>query len=286
MKLLDHINGQTVRYALIGETLGHSLSPQIHHSLFQAMGMNAVYILLPVPRALVPETVKVLGASFAGFNVTIPYKEVVMPLLDEIQQTAAWCGAVNTVSCREKEGKPYLIGDNTDVGGFLKALESGSIMPTGRAAILGSGGTARTAAFSLASRGMDITLFARNPQAVSHIAEDVSKCYGKAVAVFDIKDARGGFDLMVNTTPVGMSPHSDASPVAVDVIADCGGVFDAVYNPLETRFLQDAKEAGIPAVSGIDMLFWQAVDAQRIWHGKLPEENVLAEILSALRESI
>jgi shikimate dehydrogenase len=261
------IDAYSARYCLLGRSLSHSLSPEIQNELFRSAGENAFYFTLPFEPEIIAEVVTVLRAAFAGFNVTIPYKELIIPYLDEYDETVSACGACNTVKVTP-HGE--LIGYNTDGLGFLRALREAFIIPDKdtRALVLGSGGAARCLAYTLLKSGAKVTIAARNEGA----AEELIKQLGSAVKdggswldFMSIYDIEGDYELLVNTTPVGMYPAEPESPVPARIVSRCDAVFDAVYNPLHTRLLDIAAEEGKKCVSGLAMLFYQAVEAQNIW---------------------
>ena len=246
MLLDERIGAGTRRFAVLGESLGHTWSPYIHNTLFAACGRDAVYLPITVPRDRLGSAVDVLRSCFDGFNVTIPYKERIMPLLDEIDDAARACGAVNTVENRDGR----LIGHITDGLGMLSALEKGGVQTHGvHALILGGGGAAR-------------------------------------IGVFLLTEIPGAYDVLINCTPVGMYPHTDACPVNDCVITRCKAAFDAVYNPRTTQLLARAKALSIPTVEGLGMLFDQAIEAQRFWFGEVPPEAIQRDVLSALKAKL
>ena len=204
-----------MRVGLIGDPLGHSFSPRLH----AAFG-TADYELHPIPAEALPAFFR--ERAFEGVNVTIPHKIAVIPLLDELHPSAEECGAVNTVVNRG--GK--LTGYNTDIFGMSFALAHAGISLSGRhVVILGSGGTSHTAR-ALAKRegAASVTVVSRSGEvSYSNIAEFTET------------------EIVINTTPVGMFPHADASPVDLTVFPRLKGVFDAVFNPLRTRLIEQAE---------------------------------------------
>lgn len=283
MLLDERIGAGTRRFAVLGESLGHTWSPYIHNTLFAACGRDAVYLPITVPRDKLGSAVDVLRSCFSGFNVTIPYKERIMPLLDEIDDTARACGAVNTVENRDGR----LIGHITDGLGMLSALQKGGVQTCGvHALILGGGGAARVAGYEFLSRGGRATFAVRNEEKGRALARELGDTQPDGTAridVFPITGIPGTFDVLINCTPVGMYPHTDACPVGDGVIARCKAVFDAVYNPRTTQLLARAKELSIPTVEGLGMLFDQAVEAQRFWFGEVPPQQIQNDVLDALK---
>lgn len=252
-----------MRVGLIGDPLGHSFSPRLH----AAFG-TADYELHPIPAEALPAFFR--ERAFEGVNVTIPHKIAVIPLLDELHPSAEECGAVNTVVNRG--GK--LTGYNTDIFGMSFALAHAGISLSGRhVVILGSGGTSHTAR-ALAKRegAASVTVVSRSGEVnYSNIAEFTET------------------EIVINTTPVGMFPHADASPVDLTVFPRLRGVFDAVFNPLRTRLIEQAESLGVPVASGLLMLTAQAKAAGILFRGgdysePSPASEVGAEILKVWRE--
>ena len=283
--MLDRrIGASTLRFAVLGESLSHTWSPYIHNSLFLAASRDAVYLPVTIGRDRLSSAVDVLRSCFAGFNVTIPYKERILPLLDEVDDAVRACGAVNTVENRE--GK--LIGHITDGLGMLSAIEKGGARTQSvRALILGAGGAARVAGYEFLARGGEVTFAARDAQKAGQLCAELSETQQDGQARIRIckldSIPQTAYDILINCTPVGMYPKTEESPVTRDVVAQCRAVFDAVYNPRTTRLLAMAREEGIPAIEGLGMLFHQAVEAQKFWFG--PEIGVSEEAqLSIYRE--
>lgn len=250
-----------MHFAVIGHPIGHTLSPVIHKMLFELTGTNADYVAIDVPPDSLEESFKNTLSKLDGFNVTIPHKSAVIPLLDKICGKAERCGSVNTV----KTGTENL-GFTTDADGFLKAIENAGVTLGGRVLILGAGGAARTIAYECAEKGCQLTLAVRNVNKGNELAADIICDFSDAdINVCRLDEIDGRFDLLINTTPVGMSPNTDVSPVGREVVQRCDAVFDAIYNPKETLLLRYAREAGVKAIGGMDMLVWQAAQAQSIW---------------------
>lgn len=284
--MLDQrIRALTPRYAVLGEFLPHTWSPQIHNSLFAAAEIDAVYLPITVPKHQLSSAADVLRSCFCGFNVTIPYKEQIIPLLDEIDAAARVCGAVNTVEVRN--GK--MIGHITDGLGMLRAIEEGGISTwNADVLVLGGGGAARVAAYEFLQRGCCVTIAVRSLEKGKQLVRELAATQPDSMARLSVcllSAINGAFDLLVNCTPVGMYPHADACPVSDDVIFKCGAVFDAVYNPRVTRLLATASAHGIPCVEGLGMLFYQAVEAQRYWFGNgIADEKSQQQIYFELLE--
>ena len=265
--LNERIGPTTARFAMLGASLPHTWSPYIHNSLFDAAKIDAIYVPITVSSERLASAVDVFRSCFAGFNITIPYKEKIIPYLDEIDGAVSACGAVNTVEIRDGR----MIGHITDGLGMLRAIEEqGITTKQADVLILGSGGAARVAGYEFLAKGGRVTFAVRNKQKgeeLVHELADTQKDGHHRLSVCSLNDCAGAHDLLINCTPVGMYPYSDACPVGGEIIDRCRAVFDAVYNPRETRLLALAKQKGIPAIEGLGMLFYQAVEAQEFWFG-------------------
>lgn len=237
----------SMEYGLIGARLGHSFSPAIHLE----MGKYD-YRLTELTPEEVPPFLR--EKAFKGINVTIPYKQTVMPFLDEISETARRIGSVNTI-VRGEDGR--LRGYNTDYAGFRGMLQRGGLHPAGKKClVLGSGGASRTAVVCLRDLG------ASEVRVISRSGED------NYLNLERHRDAR----LLVNATPVGMYPNNGAAPLDLSVFPDLEGVADLIYNPARTALLLAAEERGIPFINGLYMLTAQARDACELFLGKqIPE---------------
>ena len=282
--LNERIGPMTARFAVLGQSLPHTWSPYIHNSLFDAAGIDAVYLPVTVPLERLGSAADVFRSCFSGFNVTIPYKEKIIPFLDEIDDAVQACGAVNTVEIRNGR----MIGHITDGLGMLRAIEEKGV-ETAQAdvLILGGGGAARVAGYEFLSCGGRVTFAVRDMQKgralVNELAE-TQKDGAHRLSVRPLTACADAHDILINCTPVGMYPHTDACPVSEDVIARCKAAFDAVYNPRETRLLASAKQKGIPAIEGLGMLFYQAVEAQKFWFGdRIASKNEQSRIYSELQ---
>lgn len=240
-------------YGLIGERLGHSYSCEIHEQI-----ADYQYELREIRREDLPEFFA--KREFLGINVTIPYKEAVMPLLDEISDTAKAVGAVNTVVNRGGR----LSGYNTDLAGMAAMLRKAGIDPAGKKAlILGTGGTSKTARAVLKQLGAaDVTL-------VSRSGKEGGVTYDEAAVIC------ADTEIIINTTPVGMYPNIGAKPIDISLFPKLCGVADAIYNPLRSELISDAAERGIPCTGGLYMLAAQAVYARALFLGEQADEALI-----------
>lgn len=253
-------------FFVIGHPIGHSMSPFIHERLFALSGRAAQYAARDIPPERLAEDLPALLRTAAGCNVTIPHKQAVIPLLTELAGRAALYRSVNTIACTA-DGP---IGYNTDADGFLSALRGAGIALAGRVLLLGCGGVGRTFACEAALAGCTLVNAVRGSDCQA--AEDLC-AYVHTIApdapytITGLDTLDGDFDLLINATPVGMYPRVDAAPVDVAVLTRVRAVFDAVYNPGETRLLALARAAGAAVLGGMSMLVWQAAAAHTLWYG-------------------
>lgn len=245
-----------MEYGLIGEKLGHSYSKIIHEKL-----ADYTYDLCPLTKEEFPIFME--KREFKAINVTIPYKEAVLPYLDEIDDRAKAIGAVNTIV--HKDGK--LIGHNTDFGGFLYMLDAHGIQPAGKKClVLGSGG---------ASKAVKAVLNYMNASQVLVVGRSARE---GIVTYEDACTNHCDASIIVNTTPVGMYPNVDASPIDLSIFPSCEAAVDVIYNPSETLFTQQGKELGMTAITGLEMLIAQAKYAVEFFLDTTIVEEKIAEI--------
>lgn len=272
-------------FSLIGHPVGHTMSPFIHGELFRLSGLDAEYTVLSLTPEELPKAKERL-LSLSGFNVTIPHKQAVIDLLDDVSAKAALFSSVNTV----KNVDGQLHGYTTDGDGFLQALHAGGIRPGGKALILGSGGVSRVMAFELADAAYfpDLTICVRESGLASaqELADALQKKMQQEekqvwlrVCQYEELDPKEQFSLAVNGTPAGMHPNNHTiPPLPEELYENIYAAFDAVYNPEHTLFLKKAEQAGAIAVGGMDMLVWQAVAAHKIWYGAEFDPKDIADI--------
>ena len=262
------INGKTRVCAVIGDPVEHSLSPAMHNAAFQKLGLNLVYVAFKVTRNELKEAIsgaKSLGLR--GLNVTMPHKNAVIKYLDETDSTAEAIGAVNTIL--NEQGK--LVGYNTDGKGAMIALqESGIYTEEKKMLLLGAGGAAKAIAFQAAQEAEELVILNRTPEKAEQLAELLRKKFGnkvkgRALSAEILKKELKTADILVNATPVGMHPHVNTSPIPSDLLRRDLCVMDIVYNPLETKLVEDAKAVGAKVVWGLDMLLYQGAVSFEIW---------------------
>ena len=267
---------------LLGHPVSHSLSPAMQNAALRALGLDYGYRLLPVPPAELPSKVELLrDPDVAGFNVTIPHKVAVVPLLDELDATASTVGAVNTVvnvgGC--------LVGYNTDSVASVRVLrEAYGDLKGCRAVVLGAGGAARAVASGLASQAEWITVLARDEAKAEALAVEVGARTGAETRAATIREAgriTATADILVNATPAGMHPDTETTPVDAGALHRGLLVFDLVYNPEKTRLLREAEAAGARTVGGLPMLVYQGAEALRLWTGRNAPEGLMMEAAMA-----
>lgn len=267
---------------LIGYPLSHSLSPLMHNQALSYLNFDGIYLPLPTPDLEIA-IYAVRSFGWRGVNVTIPYKERVLPLLDRLTPEAEECGAVNLVI----NERGLLVGYNTDGEGFLDSLGAAGFAVAGRrCTILGAGGAARAIALALARGGADsITIVNRTPARSEGIAGQIGKKYVLPVKLCTWQEADRsvwrGTELLINTTPLGMYPDMDEMP-PVDLESlpwDCL-VADIVYNPVQTKLLKEAKRRGLNIVTGTGMLVYQGARSFELMTGLKPPVNIMFEVVN------
>jgi len=278
------ITSSTQLYGIIGHPVHHSLSPAMQNAAFQEVGIDAVYLAFDVePGRLAEAMAGARSLGVRGMNVTIPHKESVMRLLDELGGDSAEIGAVNTVV--NKGGT--LVGYNTDGIGARRALADAGVDIAGKVVLLlGAGGAARAIAFTLSKATKRIIIANR---AADRAVELASRLRGKADAGgLDsgfLRKAAAEADIMINCTSVGMSPNSDEAVIDRGYIRKGQVVFDIVYTPIKTKLLREAEAAGAVAVDGVGMLVNQGAESFTLWTGReAPGDVMRRAVLRQLME--
>lgn len=264
-------DARTFLLGLIGYPLGHSRSPELHNAALSAARLNGVYLAFPTPPERLESAIAGMRAlGLRGLNVTIPHKVAVIPYLDDLTEVAARVGAVNTLFW---EGN-RLVGDNTDVAGFL-ALAAGRVSSSSRVLVLGAGGAARAVACALGELGVpEVAFFPRRPGSALTLCEDFTKAYPTRydeVGAADLAAKLQTTDLLVNTTPLGMAPSVEASPLEpsmLDALAPQAKIIDLIYQPETTLLMQEARARRHDAVNGLGMLTAQAAASFELWTGQ------------------
>lgn len=273
------------QFGLLGYPLGHSMSPFIHQELFRLSGVEASYSLTAPQPHQVAQAIPPLF-ELDGFNITIPYKQTILPYLDRLDPSASRYQSVNTVVTGKNGGEKT--GYNTDVAGFLTSLEWMGASLQGKVLLLGSGGAGRMMAVETLLAGGDLTLAVRDLESANtcSLLDFLEELFPeKTVKATTLSAAKGPYDLLLNATPVGMYPNEGHMPVSKEVLSRVSYVFDAVYNPERTLLVQTAAQMGATVQSGMAMLVWQAVKAQEIWMGSsFSPEQIRQLIASANRQ--
>ena len=277
------IDGYTRLAAVVANPIKHSISPFIHNSAFEATNTNGVYLAWEVDATELSETVaNIRRYQMYGINLSMPYKEQVIPYLDQLSEEACLIGAVNTVVNREGT----LIGYNTDGKGFFKSLPSFKISKK-RLVLLGAGGAAKAILAQAILDGVSqISVFVRSSsmEKTRPYLEKIQNATGFRVDLFaledvqDLQDSITQADLLVNATSVGMDGSSQPIPTSI-VLPEKLMVADVIYQPFETPFLKWAKEQGNQSINGLGMLLYQAAEAFELWTGKEMPTDQIWELL-------
>jgi len=260
-------------YGLIGNPVGHSLSPPMHEAGYEALGIDAKYVTFEPPAeegAAAVDAADRLGV--AGLNVTIPFKQDVLAAV-ETDPLAERIGAVNTIDFSGEEPRGY----NTDAVGAVRALAHHDVSLSGTAVVVGAGGAGRAVAFGLADEGMSVEIANRTVSKAEDLAAEVPGASGHGLHALD--ELLSEADVLVNCTSVGMD--EDETPVPADTLHGDLAVLDAVYSPIETRLLRDASAAGATTVDGAWMLLYQGVEAFERWTGETAPVDAMNEALRA-----
>lgn len=266
---------------LFAHPAGHSLSPAMHNAAFEALGIDAVYRAVDVPPLeLADRVTKLRDSGTLGANVTIPHKEAALPLMDRLSEAARTIGAVNTIVAQG----PDLFGDNTDAGGFLRAVAEAGIQPRGRhVLVLGAGGAARAVAYALATAGAEpIHVFNRTAERAARLAAGLAS-FGdlRVVEERDLAIVGRSCDLLIHATSVGMEGTGTEGdlPLPADALPADGAVVDIVYRPARTPLLRLAAQRGLVAQNGVAMLVHQGAAAFEQWTGRAAPTDVMRSAL-------
>lgn len=254
------------RLALLAHPAGHSVSPAMQQAALDALGLRARYEALDVPPQALAATVAALRAApWWGANVSVPHKEAVVAMLDELRPNARRLGAVNTVV---RDGD-RLLGDNTDLIGFGRALDDVGPFGAGTSAVvLGAGGAARAVVAALRDRGATVAVANRSPPRAEALVAALGSGGARVLAADEVEAAVRSADLLVQTTTVGMAGGPPGSPLPEGVLPRAGAVVDLVYRPAWTPLLRAAAAAGLVVRNGLPMLVWQGAAAFEAWTGR------------------
>lgn len=288
MNLVEFVNGKTQLYGVLGNPIEHTKSPFIHNTLFKKFGVNGVYLPVLVETGKLEQVMNGLkGINFLGFNVTVPYKKDVINYLDEVSAEGMLMGAINTV--KKQNGR--FIGSNTDAEGFVRDFCDGfgTTFKGKRVMLLGAGGTSRAIAVRLAMEGIEhLTIVNRTEANAKSISNLVNGNFGNLVSTMlpekdKLDKAIENSQIVINTTPAGMSTYLDSTPFDIDF--NFNGtqlVYDVLYVPKKTRFLIQAENAGCKIRNGFGMLINQGVSSFEIWTGIQVERKETNELLKII----
>jgi len=261
-------------YGIVGHPVIHSLSPAIHNAAFKAEGIDAEYRVFDIdpsnPDDLANFCFETDLNNIGGFSVTMPYKQEIMQYMDYYDPLAKIIGSANTVSNEDSQ----LVGYNTDSTGAIQALQEKADLAGKKVLIMGAGGAARAIAYGLKEFGGDVYIFNRTLEKAKKLAQDFN------LDVIDYLDiAKENFQIIINTTPTGSSPNSEESLLSASQIPKGCIVMDLVTNPIKTKLLKEAEEAGAEIISGERMLLFQAAGQFEIWFGKTAPVEAMEKAL-------
>ncbi len=265
-------------FAVIGDPIDHSLSPNIHSAAFRELNLDCSYIAYRIPKDELGEGIEGLKKiKIDGFNVTIPHKVEMMKYLDKIDESCSLIGAVNTVSNNDGVLKGY----NTDMDGFLEPLKKRNIdISNSNVLLLGAGGAARAIVAGFAKeKAKKITIANRTIEKATNLVEFAKKISldANAITIDEVGESAKNYNIIVNATSIGL--QKEASPISLDGIVEKTVVYDIVYMPMNTDFLKKAKEKNAIVIYGYEMLLGQAVRAFEIWHGMEAPYNAMKKAL-------
>jgi shikimate dehydrogenase len=242
------------KYGLIGYPLTHSFSQGFFNEKFSSEGIDATYLNFEIPSIKDFHSIIVSNPELCGLNVTIPYKELVIPYLDELDDTAKEIGAVNVIKFFRDRKRLRLKGYNSDVIGFSRSIEGHLLEQHRKALILGTGGASKAVAYALGKMGIEFKYVSRMPQWGEYSYSDLSA------------EVMSEYSIIINTTPLGMYPKIDDCPeIPYDLITSNHLMYDLLYNPNETKFMKIGSEMGATTLNGLEMLLLQAYAAWDIW---------------------
>ena len=275
-----YIGAHTNVLCVIGHPIEHSMSPVMHNAALKELSLDYIYLAFDVPPNDLEKVI--LGfkkSNMKGINVTIPHKEAIIHYLDELDPLSKQIGAVNAI--KNEEG--VLLGRNTDALGAKQALlDAGFKIEGKKALILGAGGAARAISFALTEKIDEIFISNRTEEKAIKLAKELHhktkiKAVGKDMSEKTLRTLVDSVDILINTTPIGMYPKIDVSPISKDLLDENLFIFDIIYNPLQTRLLKDAKEIGSKTLNGLDMFINQGALAFEWWTGKKPNVKLMKE---------
>jgi shikimate dehydrogenase len=274
MRTFAMVDSRTAVYVVFGDPVSHSLSPIMQNRAFEHVGFNGVYIALRVKDPA--DAIRGMRAfDFQGASVTIPHKIEVIRYLDELDAMAEKIGAVNTIV--NQRGR--LIGYNSDCLGAVKALSRRVSVRGKRIALLGAGGAARAIGFGIVKEGGALTVFNMTRTKGERLAQDVGATY-RPISEF----SNTHFDVLINATPVGMFPNTEAMPIQKEELNEKLVVMDIVYNPLRTKLLKTAEKLGCKTVDGLSMFVYQGAHQFELWTGMEAPVDVMTRAVFEILE--
>ena len=270
------------KYALLGETLKHTMSPPIHSRLFEMKGREFEYELVEVSPEQLKDKAEYLS-SLNGYNITIPHKIDIIDYADKLDNSAK---RYNSVNCIDNKNGVHT-GYNTDCDGFLQTIRAMNVDFGGKVLLIGCGGVGRMMAIEAALAGAElyIAVLASDMPLAEQVKKEIAdmKPDSKVNILLNTEIDTGiKYSLLMNACPVGMYPKVDACPVSDEVISASEAVFDVIYNPRETQLMKKAKAMGKKAVGGMAMLVWQAVSAHKIWDGDTYTDEEVQSIIDEM----
>ncbi len=284
MEIQKCVTGKTQIIGLIGNPIGHTLSPFIHNTISKVLGKDLIYI----PFNVLPKDLEIFLEAFQkmellGFNITVPYKQEIMKFINECDEESIQMGAVNTI--RIKEGK--LIGYNTDGEGFIKGFqeEMEEDFFNKRVVLLGAGGTARSIALKLATQRLEtLNIVNRTLYKAKDLSSRINQAYPNLSKAYSFEDGEttelfNDSHIIINTTDVGMYPNNNEMPISqLEWISSKHMVYDVIYNPNPTKFLKEAKKRGAKIGNGLGMLIHQGLLSYKIWTGESVSKNLVRKL--------
>ena len=267
------VSGKTKIAGIFGCPIEHTLSPLMHNSAFQSLGLDMCYVAFKVLPEALPEAVQAIRSlNMLGVNITVPHKEKVIPLLDKVHEEASFIGAVNTVT--NTEG--ILTGYNTDGRGFLSSLtEEGISIDGKKIVIIGAGGAARAVGYYLAEKASTLSLFDTDRPKAQKLVTDLNQIRSNVSLIMDIEHAVKP-DIIINATPLGLKP-GDPLPLNPDLITSNMVICDLVYK--KSDLLKEAELKGAKIIDGSGMLLWQGALAFELWTGVKPPVEIMRDVL-------
>ncbi|ALA51197.1 shikimate dehydrogenase [Shouchella clausii] len=269
----------TRQFGLIGHPLGHSKSPVMHEAAYKDMGLDAVYCAYDISPQELGNAIRTMKAQgIDGFNVTIPHKVAIIDYLDEIDEDAEAMGAVNTVVCQDGRW----VGKNTDADGYIESLlpvVSDQSLTGRRVLVIGAGGAARAVIHALGKQRATISVSNRTAEKAQELAQLFSHLTIEAIPLNEAESTLGTYDVLINTTSVGMYPDTSKQPIALDRLKQATIVSDLIYNPYETALLQEAKQRGNRILNGIGMFVNQGALSIEHWTGRKPNRKCMEHVV-------